>query len=261
MTETIDEKTQPSNPFVSPGSAADVDIAPEELPPLNPYVLWGGAFAGLTIELLRHIQNGNLMDDSIPFLTLAVMGLIAGIASGFGLALLIRAWRYRAFSLLMPGHWFLIANGTFVLEALTFLLLYDVLGVDRSLSHLVSHSLQGLCFAGLFIAVTSFSQESRWWRLYSWFWNLVFALEVFGLVMDLIYDPQSTGPRDYTFVVLPQRFFVLLTLPFLLIGMTSDLMRKRTRDFSHWMGVWLGVVIPLVLFVGIVLAVEVFGLR
>ncbi|MBI1247208.1 hypothetical protein GC197_05110 [bacterium] len=236
------------NPYSSPQSEVE-EVAPEpiDLPPLNPYLLWGSLICSVVITAGYGYSIG-FWQNATDILYYGVgpgILITLGVTGGLGFPILVRALRTGTFSRLMPGHWFLIGSCGFTVMFATEVCLKPF--VDSA--EMISVKVQGVVLSIFFLAVTAYSNESILWRVFLWFLNLFSVVSVF-IVSFHVYM-MATGKRPLTLDALlwgvidfPAMFYVPWAFLACLAGIPSDWFHKTQRDWLHWVGILCGALLP-----------------
>lgn len=238
---SLPEPMVPENPFQSP-----IELeASQATHPNSP----NGTLLGIclvVVSIVNLAASGPVylnQDYSLAVrLSWVIPDLFFGLAYSLGLAMLIHTAWYRQWSTLMPGHWRLIAFlSSWFIYAGSF---------APSLGALVAYA--------IFIATTN---ERRAWKSYAWACVVIYFFEFVQMATVLFFSDIFLGAEDPTAAganIFGSPWFIaflavslftqvgnLAALVLLIVGMITDAQHKVRRDFYHYLGIGLVMVLPI----------------
>jgi hypothetical protein len=222
-----DFESGPGEP--SPTSQASVDANAAQARPTSPplrihHILTITAVAAVLLSVSQTIRHSKRM--GMDELFASSWGAMYTISTAISLTLVAFgfAWRRRGYAFFsLPGHWMLLAHATGIVF---FLALAIAAFTDNTLgtAALVVYSLGiQLVLFGLNLFAAWKISDSLGWRLY--FLTHSFMLVLGFLLRFLLIRYEALYLTFY------------LPLLFLLIAAIGDRLRRRVRDWPHWVGV------------------------
>lgn len=235
------DELRANNPYQSPSVGTEGCTTTENTGQISYSLMISGAVLGSVCKLTLLISYFGFHFDRIDQYTTT---WAAGAVHGVGIALLIHTIRTRQFSNMMPGHWRLIAASTaLVAECLTLAIIHFAKfhEFDTFLPAIFSTGVGHLLAAVFYFFVIRYNNESRTWRAYAWF------AMIYYLAMTVLY-PINLGDMIHglaTPSIIVHRLFFLVLLFIFIAGLIDDWRKKTHRDFLHYSGIILGLVLTM----------------
>lgn len=218
------------------------DEMPHAAPPLNTFVLWGSMAISIAVQAWLANFYASWQDSFWLSLFHAISFVSLGIATGLGVAILVRDLRVGRFAWMMPGHWFLLVAGSYTAQAFVTFVCRDLIDKDDSPTSIL---VQAVFMGVVFLAVSWFSRQSKVWLALAWLGNLFFVFQIGAFIVTAATAQESLAWDQLTgTLITTQYLFFLVSFLALLVAIPWDIAQHAKRDTYHWLGIALGLVIP-----------------
>lgn len=255
------------NPFQSPGMETEPSTETKPLEEISPTqtAIWGGVLMGIILQLFAWREALLYGNDTIATLgAWSVPALATGVLFGLGVALITPALMRGSFSLLLPGHWFLIAFIPKVLITIGASFHLAGPGSDYTDEHilnlredlfwymlpeLAASLVSASILVFFYFAVLIYTREPQRWKVVAgtnaFYWMLTVVQLAYGYFV--MYD-EDAAPTFYWITNTLMTGTLLFWVLAILASMKIDSRQEVPRDGYHWIGIGQLIALPFIHF-------------
>jgi hypothetical protein len=256
----VDQFADPlANPYQTPKTIDDVSGASKL--PQEPFVGLAAVGGGILKALITLFV---LSSHGVPIaIVVAHAGsdLFFGALGGMGLALLVRAFVQKSWSKLAPGHWLAIEWSCLLIGELITWPLWGqpmfVIGISAfSAAQMIGTSIHRICAAAFYGYILARTEEKRFWRVFAWLCLTVHLVRGAQIILgtaaakfDQLWMYLTYSAGEYALMLL-----FLGQVGFVIAGFVQDRRESKLRQYSHFAGFILLVLMMLVRLMGYTVA-------